>query len=333
MRTPPALLALLLPLLPLASSARADVVTLINGDELHGSVVEHTDTGLVLQHPVLGRITLGLVQLQGESMEAIVKAATTPVEEEVAKEAAEEEAAQAEGIAEAAEEEAKPEPHPGLFGTGFLLGWEKQIAAGVSGNEGNTKTTEFNSRIGFKFENDERRWDLSAAYFYSRDDGSTTKNQAIVQALRDFLFPESAFFLFLASRYDYNEFEPWEHRVAANGGVGYEFIKRETWTLRGRLGAGVKRTFGSEKDWTPEGLAGLEGAWRVNDALKFEASNTFYPALNEAEFRNISKAGWTVDISSGRGLKLAAGVINEYDSTNSDKKNDLKYIGSLLYDF
>ena len=102
---------------------------------------------------------------------------------------------------------------------------------------------------------------------------------------------------------------------------------------RGRIGVGVTRTFGSEKEWTPEALAGLEASWQVTESVKLEASNTVFPALNEAEVRNVTRGGVTLDISRGRGLKLSAGVQNEYDSKNPDEKNDLKYILALLYDF
>lgn len=318
MRSTLAAMALFL-MLPLA--AHADTLVLVNGDSLQGTLVETTDTEVIFEHVALGRITLGLRQLQAESIEDAVAAAR--------EEAVEEEVAAAEP-----EPEGEQDPHPGLFGTRIMQGWEKRIGAGISGNEGNTQTAEVNVRIGAKVEDEDRRWDLSTAYFYSRDDGSTTKNQVIARAVRDFLLTDSPWFFFLGSRYDYDEFEAWEHRISGTAGIGYEFFERETWDLLGRLGAGVTRTFGSEKDWTPEGVLGLEGSWQMNESVEFSAANTVLPALNDiGEFRNISRAGWTLDISHGRGLKLAAEILNEYDSQNPDKKNDLKYLGSLLYDF
>jgi hypothetical protein len=43
-------------------------------------------------------------------------------------------------------------PNPGLFGTSFLTGWKRTLSLGVSGQEGNSKTTDIVAALDADFE-------------------------------------------------------------------------------------------------------------------------------------------------------------------------------------
>jgi putative salt-induced outer membrane protein YdiY len=294
--------------LALAAPAAADLVRLTNGDVLTGTIVEQTDAGVVLDHAQLGRVTLKPEQVQA----AVTGKAKLPP--------------------------APAAPRAGVFGTGFLAGWTKQVQLGLSGASGNTENADFLGGLKGAFENDTRRWAVDSGYFYSSEEGDTTKDEAFVAATRDFLFPTKRYFVFLSGRYDYDQFEDWDHRLNLASGLGYSFIDTETFDLRGRGGFGVTKTFGSPGNdkWDPEAVIGVETEWVPTERQKLKAYDTFFPSLADTgEFRNLTGIDWTLAISDGLGLSLNLGLQNEYESDvePGTEKNDLLYHASLLYDF
>lgn len=294
--------------LGLAAAAHADKVRLKNGDVVTGEIVETSAGGLVFEHPVLGRMQIAADQID----------------------------AQAEG--DAALPEPPVPPRPGLFGTDVLAGWNKQIQLGFSGASGNSDSQDLLAGVRGDYADETKRWKFDSGYFRSSMDGDETKNQAFALLLRDFLFPGEKYFLFASTRYDYDQFQLWDHRLNLSGGAGYSFIEEETFDLRGRLGVGGTKTFGSPGDdeWVPEAVVGLESEWLPAERQKVTAYTTFYPSLSDlGEFRNLTGVDWQLALSDGLGLSLNLGVQNEYESDVPPgiDENDLLYRAALLYDF
>jgi putative salt-induced outer membrane protein YdiY len=247
------------------------------------------------------------------------------------------------GSAGAHDPEAPKAPPPGLFGTSFLEGWYRSIGAGIAGSEGNSKTFDFNVDLLGDAENEVRRWKLRSAYYLSSADDEGTKNQAYLDLTRDFLFTGWPLFLFANGRYDYDKFEEWDHRVALYGGVGYGVLDYDTFDLRARLGAGASQTFGAENgaggeadDFRYESLAGIDAEWVPREGQKFSTSHTIYPDWSDVgEFRTLSTADWIIAVSDWIPLALKLGAVFEHESkpVGGAKKDDLKYLASLLYTF
>lgn len=226
-------------------------------------------------------------------------------------------------------------PNPGLFGTGFLAGWTRTFNLGVSGQEGNSKTTDVHVGLDAKAEDDQRRWAFHSEYNLSLADGSTTTNNAMASLGRDWLFPDSRWFLFTLGRLDFDDFRTWQLRLQGEAGVGYEFIRRETFELRGRTGPSVAQEW-NENQFRAEWLVGPEFVWKLSDRQQIEASNFFYYSFTPwAEFRNLSNLGWKWNIADDPALSLTAGLENEYQSDveSGVKKNDLKYYTAVGIDF
>lgn len=304
--------ALLVASLLLASvSAHADKVRLENGDVVTGEIVETSDAGLVLEHAVLGRVQIAADQI----------------------------AAQVEGDAALPEPPAPPPPvRPGIAGSSVLRGWNKQLQLGFTGASGNSDSMDLLAGVRGDYADETKRWKFDSGYFNSSANGADTKNQAFALLLRDFLFVGTKYFAFAASRYDYDQFQLWDHRINLSGGAGYSFLDGDEFDLRGRLGVGVTKTFGSPGDdeWVPEAVLGLETEWLPREGQKITAFTTFYPSLSDlGEFRNLTGADWSVAISEAAGLSLNLGVQNEYESDvpTGIEKNDLLYRAALLYDF
>ena len=104
-------------------------------------------------------------------------------------------------------------PNPGVFGTGFLAGWTRTFSFGLSGQQGDSETTDLTSAFDADFEDDTRRWAFDARYNFSAADGSPTQNNAMTSLERDFLFADSPWFAFARGRFDYDQFRTWRFRL------------------------------------------------------------------------------------------------------------------------
>jgi hypothetical protein len=301
----------------IAASAHADKVRLKNGDVVTGEIVETSEAGVVLEHAVLGKVTIAADQID----------------------------AQVDGDAALPAPPAPPPPvRPGLFGTGLLHGWNKQIQLGFTGSSGNSESQDLLAGVRGNYADDTKRWQFDSGYYRATNEGDETKNQAFAMLLRDFLFPGERYFAWGSGRYDYDSFQDWDHRLGLSAGAGYSFVDRERFDFRGRAGFGTTKTFGADGNdkWVPEAVVGFEAEWLPAERQKVFAYSTFYPSLSDGgEFRSLSGVDWSLAISDGLGLSLNLGVQNEYESDVPEvlppqekiKKNDLLYRAALLYDF
>lgn len=298
-------------ILSFAVAAQADTVRLKNGDVVTGEIVETSEAGLVLEHPVMGKLVIAADQVDAQvEGDAALPAPPAP----------------------------PPPPRPGLFGSSVLAGWNKQIQLGFTGSKGNSDTQDILAGVRGNYADDTKRWQFDSGYFRASTDGDKTKSQAFAMLLRDFLFTGKKYFAFASTRYDWDQFQEWDHRLNLAAGAGYAFVDGEKFDLRGRLGIAGTKTFGSpgNDDWVPEALIGLETEWLPAERQKITAYTTFYPSLSDGgEFRNLTGVDWSLLIVDGLGLSLNLGVRNEYESDVGPgiEKNDLLYRAALMYDF
>ena len=309
--------------------AGGEQVTLSTGETLVGKVIERTTGGLILEHPVLGRLAIpaahvsavhtGSEAADGEQPEGgeprTVAVAPSP------------QAAQQPALTPA--EPGKPAP---LFSD-----WDLRFEVGLSGSDGNSETSSV--RLGFNGnkKDEQERWLLEGTYNSATSAGETTRNEFHTEVTRDWLMPGSAWFTFVQGRYDFDEFEAWDHRVSGFAGVGYELIKTERFEMVVRTAAGATKEFGGANDLRPEGLVSAAVLkWKPTDRQTVAASATFFPHLDDfGEFRLVNKLEWEIRIDQADGLSLKFGIDNEYESRteNDSLHNDLKYYSSLVIDF
>ncbi|UCD76675.1 MAG: DUF481 domain-containing protein [Phycisphaerales bacterium] len=302
----PSVAGLLLAAIP----ANGDEVVLAGGDTLSGKVVQHTADAVVLDHAVLGRMTIPAIEIQ-----SIVDSAdrTGPYAE------LQEEAAEAVAEAEMPKE------------------WKSRFELALGGSFGNTDSQAFRTGVVSKRESESDRTALDASYFYGASDGDRTDNRFTAGILHDWLFPESPWFLFADGRYDYDEFKSWEHRISAHIGPGYELIKKEDFTLNLRAGIGVVKEFGSDNDdFRPEAMFGGDFAWQISERQSLEGSTMIYPDLDDTgEFRTFSRLNWAMLVDPDSNMSLTAGLEHEYQSKVDPgvDENDLRIFAGLMFDF
>lgn len=281
-----------------SESAWADTLVLANGDQLTGEVVEWSVDHVVIEHPQLGRVRLDLDQLKLDT--------------------------------------GKP-PRPGLFGTGFMRGWNRSINFGWTGKKGNSEVTNITAGLDFNYEDDWKRWKIGGRYFFNADSGDTTDNNGNFGIRRDWLIPDSRWFAFLGGTYQYDQFESWKHRITASVGPGYHLVKTEKHALDVLLGAAYSREFGERNKNRGDALVGFEYTWSIFENHSLKLSNMLYSEVvpDVGNFRNVSTAEWKIGLVDEPDLSLLAGVWNEWESDvePGDEKNDLKYYLSLALGF
>jgi putative salt-induced outer membrane protein YdiY len=300
----------------LALSAGADTVTLTTGETLSGSLVSQNDAQVVVQHPVLGKLTIPRASVASVVVQA--KPDPTPPTEAVAP-------------------QPEPTPEPVVEEEGFFAGWSSKLEIGFNIRTGNTESTDGRVRFGSSKENDHHRWKADAAYYIAFDDGDKTDHEATAGLLKDWLFPGSKWFWWAKGRGDYDEFQSWDYRLTGGGGLGYHLVEEEKLTIDLRAGMGLAREFGSDdEDIHPEAQLGIEGEWQIDDRQSIVADTWVYPDVGDlGEYRITSSAAWQFKVDMKRGLSFKLGLENEYESEveYGDDHNDLKVFGAMVLEF
>jgi putative salt-induced outer membrane protein YdiY len=191
-----------------------------------------------------------------------------------------------------------------------------KIDFAANGSWGNTDKQTFRVGIASDRETEENRLKLDSAYTTGYSNGDRDENKFTAGGLHDWYFSNSPWLLFADGRYDYDDFQTWQHRLASHGGFGYRFRDTETLKLTGRIGAGAVKEWGSEEeDLRPEGLIGGDLRWKISDRQTLGAEATFYPQLDDmGEYRFVSKLDWSLLVDPATNMSLTTGLQYEYQS-------------------
>lgn len=309
-------------------------ITLTNGDTLTARVIQEDAATVTVSHPVLGRITIPRTSI------ASIALAPKP-------------AAPADGEVDPVTdtiEQAEPTPAEStaeeIIAEGDTTGdditgpdWEVSLDLSLTSVTGNTD--EQSLRFGFNagFETEEAKFVSDLSYYFKQSDGATTDNKLTTGVQYDWLDTDSPWFWFGSSRFDYDQFESWEQRIAAHTGPGYRFLQDvPDMTLSVRAGPGVRREFGSENDQARfEGVFGFDYSWRYTRRQSFDVTFRYFPVLTDftSDYRLRSGANWRLLIDEDWNLSLLIGFTHEYQNIVSpgNDPNDLRIFTGLQYSF
>jgi len=212
--------------------------------------------------------------------------------------------------------------------------WDASFEAGVNGTEGNSEA--LSTRLGGKLERKTDRGvlDLDIVFNRAKTGSVETQNNALGTARYDWLFGESPWTLFAVGMAEYDEFRAFDLRLAANGGVGYEFLKTETTKLVGRIGSGVSREFDSpDEDTKPEAVFGADFAHQLSKKQSLKLKIDYFPDWTDfTDYRLQANFGWEILLDAETDLSLKLGIIDRYDSTPGNRRpNDVDYSLLLLW--
>lgn len=313
--------------LVISISASAESIQLSTGEVLNVQVLEVTDHTVRFAHPVLGEMTLPA------SVVTIMPPALA-VEQGAAEVEVQEAAAAAQEAAPAPPLEPVPPPEPPAPPP---KQWKFKLVLGGALSEGNTQTINLSSAFSATRETEQERTVFDAAYFFASSNGDKSDNRFTAGVRHDWLFPESRWFFFAKGRYDYDEFQSWDHRITAQAGPGYRIILPPPLKLHALVGPGVLKEWGSQNDdWQMELMAGLEGEWAIAEKHTLIFSSFIFPSLtNSPQYRWVNNAAWSWLIDKENDLSLTAGVFCEYDSEvdPGQKHYDLRVYAGLQLDF
>ncbi|MDH3585126.1 MAG: DUF481 domain-containing protein, partial [Phycisphaerae bacterium] len=235
-----------------------------------GKILSRDEKAVVLEHPVLGRI-----RLPADKIKPAAPAKPKPKPPA-----------------------AKAAPKTEKYERQFLKDWKMQASLGVSQTQGNRDTS--NIRLGFKTSKSTKqsRWKINLAYALAERDGKRSENAMDLGIQKDWLFPESPWFLFVESRFKSDQFKHWDHRLSLHGGLGYDLKPKHGVPVTARIGGGVTKEFGGvSDDLRPESLVGGELNWQINPRQKLLIKSTLYPSVeSESEFRIETDAGWSIKL-------------------------------------
>ena len=281
-----------------AGTVQADELILANGDTLNGEIIEWAIDYVLIEHPQLGKIRLSLDQLEIDT--------GTP-------------------------------PKRGWFDTNFMRGWNRSINVGLNGTSGDTNTANLTIGYNFNYADDFKRWRFTGRYFYNNTDDGDDDNNARIDLRRDWLVPESRWFGFAVFRYQFDQFESWNHRTILSAGPGFHLVDTEAHILDTNVGPTFTREFGDRQAQKGELLWGIDWSWTISKKQSFTlGNNLFYEYRPTAgEYRNLTTGEYKVLLRDDPKLNLVAGVENEYetDVEPGDKKNDLRYYLALGVDW
>ena len=221
-----------------ATHVSADVITLLGGDDITADVVERHDDRIVIEHEALGRLEIPRVR--------IVSIDTDVEQEKEAAEAAREPVVATPGPAAPSQE---PKPR-----------WKSSFTLGGSGSFGNTDTQNLTTSLSSKLDQGAQVTKVDLNYYLDLSNGDRTDNRFNANIVHDWLMPESPWLYFVQSRYDYDQFQSWEHRLSAHAGLGYRWVDTEVHVVSLRIGVGASKEWKSEAQaFRPELLGGSTG--------------------------------------------------------------------------
>lgn len=218
-------------------------------------------------------------------------------------------------------------------------GWSFKAVVGLTGASGNSEN--FSARAAIDGERFTSKTETKAgiSYIYGTSDGNKDTSRGVAFVKNDWLIEDSKWRYFGEGKYEYDEFQQWDHRLSGALGLGYEIYEDEDTTLLiGRAGIGAYYEIGdqAEEKLVPEGLIGLELRHKLSENAKLNATTTYYPSLDElGEFRWNTGAELEVVMDADSGLTLNTGFEHRHDSQPGAgrKPNDLIYYMGLGWNF
>ncbi len=217
--------------------------------------------------------------------------------------------------------------------------WERKISAGYGKSSGNTESSQFNAslyinrnvihvnEITFRADvfysssdkkMDARKWSSSLRYAYSL--GELKK-----------------WYHFYKIKADHDRFSGVDYRIIPSTGVGYWFFDLKDTKLMAELAAGYEYTeYRDDSAASEETVLVPRGFFEksILENCKITQDVFFYPTVDDFEdYRINSRTVFSTELKEGLSLELS--LTDEYVSepVGDAKKNDMRFISSLVYSF
>lgn len=322
-----------------------DQVVLASGDVLRGSIVSYGDGVLVIDHPELGQISLPLDRVRSfgpiaPQTEPATGSAATPIA--VAPDAGlalpNKSGPGASGQTVKAEAKLPAAPVVQSVQVRRLTGdWDVHLAFALAGNFAINDEFTMRAGIGATRESPRTKTTVDGEYYYRIFENETTDNNILAKVLQEWKLGETPWLFFAQGQYQYDEFEPWTHRISGYLGPGYRVIDTDAIGLTLRLGAGATYEAGEVHRWEPEVLLAEDFRWRITERQRVAFNVSIAPNVDDvADYRAQANIEYQLLIDQAkRGLSLTAGLRDIFLSKPAEdgEANELRVYAGLRYDF
>ncbi len=214
--------------------------------------------------------------------------------------------------------------------------WSGNVEFGLNATEGNQET--FNMRVGGKA-TAKYSWSTQtyeSMFLDSTASGITTARNAIADGRWEIPLWSPVWSYYAHGRLEYDEFKPFDLRVAGDTGLGYDWVKTDLNYFQTRTGISTSREFGGVDDfWKPELAFGIEWRYTIDARQKITLKSDYFPGWDDfSDYRLNTQADWEFAIHPVWNLSLKLSAISRYDSTpNGVKPHDLNYSALVLWNF
>jgi putative salt-induced outer membrane protein YdiY len=290
------------------SQSFADEVYLKNGDRLSGRVLSHNENTVVLEHDVVGTVSLDRASV---ARVALDQPPAAPV-------------------AAAA---------PAVSAPASSRNWSRQFSLGAAVSKGNTEEGELSTRIKVDGKAEPNEINALLEGYLSEKDGDTSAQRYAGSLRYAYGYGRDwAWYNFFKGEVDHDRFTNIDWRFTPSLGLGYWFSKEEPLKVMAEIGFGWERTQfrnGSISTSEPVVISRgfLEKKFSTGASLSQEL--TLRPQLGDeaGEFRLKSETVLSNPVTEKVALKLR--LIDEYDSNpaGTAEENDIRLTSELAWDF
>ncbi|MDP8266886.1 MAG: DUF481 domain-containing protein [Candidatus Aceula meridiana] len=216
--------------------------------------------------------------------------------------------------------------------------WTREFSAGYSLSTGNTEKSQLSASFETKRKTERNEFTLKAESLYSSTDEKMDSQRYSGMARYAFSFSDNLkWYNFYKFEADHDRFSNIDYRLVPSTGVGYWFSDAEDFKFMTELGAGYEYTdYRDRTESTSEGIfiprlfleKRLIGKTRISNDITM-----YFPVGEPEAYRVKGEAALTSPLDDYWSLKLS--VVDEFNNRpgNNTKKNDLRFISSVVYSF
>lgn len=302
----------------IANIAKADVVTLKNGDRLSGDIKDLDANTLELISETLGVINISkdnIASIMNEQALEAVKEAVV-VEKKIVEE-----------IPEMKQQAIAVQKY-----------WDHKLSAGYSLTNGNTKTSASNITLNSHYKKDQNDWNIKSSLDYASSNDRMTTQKFYSKAQSDYRFIDSQWFNTRSVEVSHDKFANVDYRVLPAIGMGYWFWEGDDSKAELDTAIGYEYTNYNTTDTKATGNFALIPHLYFDKVIvgksKFSQDLTMYPSLESfADYRLRSETAFVNPLSDTLSFKVS--YILDYNSSpkNDAKKSDATLMSAIEYAF
>ncbi len=288
-------------LLFVIGQASAHQVVLKNGDALTGVIVSDTPTSIVLEHDVLGTVTINRAFVESSAYHGV----------------------------DSREEGASVVPPPL---------WARSLSLGYGHTGGNTVKSRGMAGLAGSRVTDRDEWNLKGSIHYASSDQKMDSQKSYGMARHAFSFDEhKRWYNFYKSEADHDRFGNIDYRLVPAAGLGYWAVNRETHRFNLECALGYEYTrYREAQDSSRYTVVTPRLVWQkqIMAPFRVEEDLTVYLVTDDVEqYRARSEAALIHQVNQQISWRLS--LVNEYNAAVSAeaKKHDYRLLYSLDYQF